>query len=110
MSSDSFSVFKNLDIEGFEPELAAPVPATAQQQQEMTRQARKSGFSSRSTVPQPISAERGNGKAHLMMNRTLRVQVDDFNVLRDYSNHERISFGDAFHEAVELFKNSHKIS
>jgi len=108
MSSDSFSVFKSLDIEGFEPEQVVPVTPTAQQ--EITRQARKSGFSSRSTVPQPISAERSSGRAHLMMNRTLRVQVDDFNVLRDYSNRERISFGDAFHEAVELFKKSHKLA
>ena len=108
MSSDSFSVFKNLDIDGFEPEVAAPV--TVATQQEITKQAKKSGFSNRSSVPQPLSAERGNGRAHLMMNRTLRVQVNDFNVLRDYSNRERISFGDAFHEAVELFKKSRNLA
>lgn len=108
MSSDSFSVFKNLDIEGFEPEPTTAVPPTAQQ--EITRQARKSGFGNRATAPQPISAERGNGKSHLMMNRTLRIQVDDFNVLRDFSNRERISFGEAFHEAVELFKKNHNLS
>jgi hypothetical protein len=107
MSSDSFSVFKSLDLEGIEPEPAGQL--TVATQEAITRQARKSGFSSRSSAPQPIAAERGSGRSHLMMNRTLRVQVDDFNVLRDYSNRERVSFGEAFHEAVELFRKSKKL-